>query len=114
MSAICGLWRRDGRPDAGAAVAGMQAALQSYGPDHAGHWEAEDGAFALGCRLMRLVPEDRHDRQPLADESGRFHLVADARIDNRDSLAVDLGIPAARLSSRCCQANANPSPVRPR
>ncbi len=77
----------------------MQAALQAYGPDRAGRWEAEDGAVALGCRLMQLVPEDRHDRQPLTDESGRFHLVADARIDNRDSLAADLGIPAARLST---------------
>lgn len=77
----------------------MRSALQHYGPDRDGAWQAEDGSVALGSRLFRLVPEDRHDQQPLADASGRFHLVADARIDNRFELASELGVPAARLAS---------------
>ncbi|WP_017672017.1 asparagine synthetase B [Blastomonas sp. AAP53] len=77
----------------------MQAALAMYGRDRSARWEGEDGSVAIACQLMRLVPEDRFDRQPLADETGRFHLVADARIDNRTELAADLAIAPERLQS---------------
>lgn len=77
----------------------MQAALAMYGRDRAGRWESDDGSVAFACQFMRLVPEDRFDRQPLVDETGRYHLVADARIDNRAELAAELAIPAERLQS---------------
>lgn len=99
MTAICGLWLERGHFDAPQDVAAMQAALAIYGRDRAGRWASDDGAVAIACQLMRLVPEDRFDRQPLADESGRFHLVADARIDNRNELAADLAISPERLRS---------------
>lgn len=89
MTAICGVWHRDGRPDAGDQVARMRRALAPYGTDRSAAWD--DGAVALGIGLARLLPEDRFDRQPLAAHD-RFHLVADLRLDNRVELAEALGL----------------------
>lgn len=41
------------------------------------------------------MPEDVFDRQPLTSDDGRFVLVADLRIDNRDELISDLGLGSA-------------------
>jgi len=38
MSAIAGLWRLDGRPDAGEGCARMLAAQAIYGPHHSAQW----------------------------------------------------------------------------
>ncbi|MEG3180504.1 asparagine synthetase B family protein [Sphingomonas sp. LT1P40] len=97
MSAICGVWQRDGQPDARAVVARMQRALMPYGIDREGAWDG--GEIALGARLTRRLPEDRHDRQPLSGASGRYAMVADLRLDNRPELAESLGIAAERLKS---------------
>lgn len=97
MTGICGLWRFDGRPDAGEACARMARALRIYGPDRSGL--RDDGPIALACRLARLLPEDRHDRQPLASADGRFVLVADVRLDNRPELARALGLAAERVAA---------------
>jgi asparagine synthase (glutamine-hydrolysing) len=42
-----------------------------------------------------LLPEDAFDRQPLTSDDGRFTLVADLRIDNRNELISDLALGAA-------------------
>jgi len=99
MSAIAGLWRLDGRPDAGQACTRMLAAQQAYGPDASDYWD--DGSLALGRALFRLLPEDVHDRQPLIGAGGDIVLVADVRLDNRDDLAVALGLPAHEASLLC-------------
>ncbi|WP_127089103.1 asparagine synthetase B family protein [Aquabacter cavernae] len=93
MSAICGLARWDRRPDAAADCAAMQRALASYGADRVAAWDGGD--VALGIGLARLLPEDRHDCQPLSGGAGRWRLVADMRLDNRPELAARLGIDAA-------------------
>src|SRR5271166_1381672 len=99
MTALAGLWRFDGRPDAAEGCARMLASQQLYGPDALGQWS--DADVALGRRLMRILPEDKFDRQPLVGGNGRFVLVADLRLDNRDELSKALQIPAERARSLC-------------
>jgi asparagine synthase (glutamine-hydrolysing) len=98
LTAIAGLWRLDGRPDAAEGCARMLAALAMYGRDRGDAWNGGD--IALGRRLQRVLPEDRFDRQPLEGASGAV-LVADVRIDNRAELAASLAIAPARLSLLC-------------
>lgn len=90
MTAICGLWNRDGMPGAAENVARMRRALAVYGAFRSGGWD--DGPVALGIQLAQLLPEDRFDRQPLSGGGGRYHLVGDVRLDNRPELAEALGL----------------------
>lgn len=89
MSAIVGYWAgSDARPPEPACRT-MLATLSAYGP-HAQDVGRYDGV-ALGRALYRQLPEDLHDRQPLAGAGGRLALVADVRLDNRDELLAALG-----------------------
>jgi asparagine synthase (glutamine-hydrolysing) len=90
MSAIAGVWFFDGRPDALHACERMQQALLPYGPDRLGVWSGGD--IALASCLMRLLPEDRFDAQPMHVRGGRLIVVADARLYNRDELLHALDI----------------------
>jgi asparagine synthase (glutamine-hydrolysing) len=99
MSAIAGLWRFDGRLDAGESCARMLAAQAIYGPHDGAQWSS--GPVALGRRLTRLLPEDAGDRQPLVGAGGRHVVVADLRLDNRDELAAALAISAERARTLC-------------
>ena len=99
MTALAGLWRFDGRPDAGEGCARMLVVQELYGPHHGAQWS--DSAVALGRRLMRLLPEDAFDRQPLVGGEGRYILVADVRLDNRDELTETLRIPAPQARTLC-------------
>ena len=94
MTALAGLWHFDGRPDAAGGCARMLTSQEIYGPDHGAQWS--DNSIALGRRLMRVLPEDAFDRQPLIGGGGRHVLVADVRLDNRDELTEGLGIPEAQ------------------
>ncbi|HEY1751447.1 MAG TPA: asparagine synthase-related protein [Caulobacteraceae bacterium] len=96
MSAIAGLWRLDGRPDAAEGCARMLDALAIYGRDGARAWDGGD--VALGRRLTRVLPEDALDRQPLIGARGLV-LVADVRVDNRAELGAALGVAPARLAA---------------
>lgn len=93
MTALAGLWHFDGRPDADDGCARMLAAQELYGPHAVAKWS--DGGVALGRRLMRMLPEDAYDRQPLIGGGGRYVLIADIRLDNRDELIGLLQIPVA-------------------
>lgn len=88
MSAIAGLWRFDNRADPATDCARMLAAQKIYGPHDGRQWS--DGSIALGRRLFRTLPEDTYDHQPLESRDGRFTLVADVRLDNRDELTAEL------------------------
>jgi asparagine synthase (glutamine-hydrolysing) len=95
MSAITGMidWR--GGP-AGPAVRAALSALQQHGRDGEGIWDGGDAA--LGWRQTILQAQDYADRQPLTGGGGRFKLVFDGRLDNREELAglLALGPEAAR------------------
>ena len=47
------------------------------------------------------MPEDAFDRQPLIGGEGRYVLVADVRLDNRDELTEALRIPAPQARTLC-------------
>src|SRR3974377_552601 len=95
MTALAGLWRFDGQPDADEGCARMLAAQRVYGPHHGAHWS--HGDVALGRQLTRVLPEDEFDRQPLIGTGGRYVLVADVRLDNRDELIEAFQIPMPQL-----------------
>src|SRR5690348_1439787 len=94
MTAIAGVWSFDGRSDSEDRCERMLVAQRIYGTGDAACWS--DGQVALGRRLTPLLPEDKFDSQPLVGGDGRYILVADIRLDNREELAKDLGIPDAR------------------
>jgi asparagine synthase (glutamine-hydrolysing) len=94
MTAICGLWNRDGR-DAAEDCARMRRALKIYGPHRDGQWG--DGPVCFGIQHFHTVPEDRFDRQPLVGGGGRFMLVCDVRLDNRPELVAELGWSTERV-----------------
>jgi asparagine synthase (glutamine-hydrolysing) len=102
MSGIVGVFRRDDAPIDPETMRRMLGALAAYGPDGSDFrvFRSDAGTAALGHLSMRMLPEDVYDRQPLSDASDRIHLVADARVDNRDELRRALGIDrqdAARM-----------------
>ena len=99
MTALAGLWRFDGRPDAAEGCARVLASQQLYGPHATTQWTTGDVAF--GRRLMRVLPEDVFDRQPLIGGGGRYVLVADIRLDNRNELTEALQIPPAQGRDLC-------------
>ncbi len=95
MSALAGRWNYDGKPDASELCGRMLAAQRIYGPHHVGRWA--DGDVAVGRGLFRILAEDEYDRQPLVGGGGRFVLVADVRLDNREELGGELGIDPAAM-----------------
>ncbi len=89
MSAIAGCWDfRQGR-DQRAHLTRVLAAMALYGAEPR---LVERPAIAFGFRGQPTLPEDRFDRQPLADEHGRYLCVADVRLDNRAETCAALGI----------------------
>lgn len=95
MTALAAWWGAG--EGAGERCARMVAAQAVYGPD--GQAIKTNGAVALGRCVSRLLPEDRHDHGPVTGADGRYMLVADARIDNRDELAAALGLSAAHAAT---------------
>jgi len=88
MTAIAGVWRFDGRPDAGSVCTRMLAAQKIYGIHDTSAWDG--GEIGLGRCLMRVLPEEAFDHQPLARDL--YVLIADVRLDNREELAKAIGV----------------------
>src|SRR4051812_38987305 len=93
MSAIFGIVRFDDGPVAQRDVERMGKTLAHRGPD--GRKVAVEGGAGLGHCLMRVNQEDWFEAQPIRD--GALIVVADARIDNREALAAEIGIGDAAL-----------------
>lgn len=90
MSAIAGLLRTDARPATVADLAPMVAACAGRGPD--GTRIAVVGPLALAHLAFVTTPEAAREHQPLRSSDGRYWLVADARVDNREALSHPLGL----------------------
>jgi asparagine synthase (glutamine-hydrolysing) len=88
VSAIFGLYYRDGRFATQEEFERMQAALAHRGPDGAGLVLA--GPAGLGHCVRWSTPESLGERQPVRSRDGVLLLTADARIDNRSELIAAL------------------------
>ncbi len=99
MSGIVGIYFRDSRTADPSHLKFMMKALGHRGPDDSHFWN--EGPAGLGHVMLWTTPESLHEKLPLADESSRMAITADARIDNRDDLIVALwgsGEPAKSIS----------------
>ncbi len=101
MSAIFGIFQRDGAPfDAGALHAARQA-LAHHARDGAALWPANDApgerSLGLGYAATWLTPESQNEVQPYYDAAAQLTIVADARLDARPALGQALGLAAAEL-----------------
>ena len=121
MTAIGGIISTDGSALPDDLAAALRRGLEVYGRDAWDEWRhgartggmtgvdvggASAGASGAGGAsgilsraLLRTLPEDVHDRQPLWHAPSGTALVFDGRIDNRDELARALDVPAADLAS---------------
>lgn len=95
MSGICGILRFDGGAVAASDLERLTHALAHRGPD--GRKSSIAGSVGLGHCLTRITREDAHDAQPLRDSETGIVLVADLRLDNRETLAAALNVGAAEL-----------------
>ena len=96
MTAIAGIIAQDPARLAPESLGGWRDALRQYGRDAWDEWRHPGGVLARA--LLRTLPEDVHDRQPLWHEPSGTALVFDGRIDNRDEIAAALGMPPAECA----------------
>jgi asparagine synthase (glutamine-hydrolysing) len=89
MSAIAGIWSFDGGVSVSSACQDMLQALSVYGRDDCAQFTGP--SVAMGRCLLRTLPEDSFDRQPLS-AGAVTSLVADVRLDNRVELGAELGL----------------------
>jgi len=96
VSAIAGLWFRDGRSAEPHWLDRMSSRLAHRGPDGASSWN--EGAVGFGARILQTNTTSG-DERPIASLSGDAIVVAaDARIDNREELLDRLGLPSDELA----------------
>jgi asparagine synthase (glutamine-hydrolysing) len=99
MSGFVLIFHRDGTPVDRVTLTGMITTLKHRGPDGQDVYCRQN--IALGHQHFWTTPEEVGERQPLWTDDGRFGLVFDGRLDNRDELLPALGLHgnAARRAS---------------
>ena len=90
MSAIFGIYNRDGKPVSPRLLREMSDSLAHRGGDGADVWH--QGSVGLGHRMLRTTPESFDEHLPGSYDGGDLVITADARIDNRDDLLKRLGL----------------------
>ena len=88
MSAITGIFMRNGKNVDPEIMKKMNDKLSHRGPDGSDIWC--EGPIGLGHQMLWTTPESLHEQLPY-EENGLV-IAADARIDNRDELSEKLGI----------------------
>lgn len=68
----------------------MNNRLSHRGPDGSSVWFA--GSIALGQQMLETTPESIHEKLPYYDSKSGLVITADARIDNRQELSVELDV----------------------
>ena len=90
MSAITGIFYRDGRIIPPEMIKKMNDRLSHRGPDGSKVWVK--GSVALGHQMLHTTPESLTEELPFEDPDSGLVITADARIDNRSDLAALLEI----------------------
>jgi asparagine synthase (glutamine-hydrolysing) len=90
MSAIAAILRFHGEPVREGEIERLVGAMKGRSPDGASIWR--EGCMALGHGMLHATPESLEEKQPLATTDGRFHLIWDGRLDNRDDLRHELSL----------------------
>ena len=90
MSAISGIFYRDGRTVKPELIKKMNNKLSHRGPDGSAIWH--NNQVALGHQMLFTTPESLHEKLPFHDEKAGLIITADARIDNRKELSEELDI----------------------
>lgn len=90
MSAIIGIFYRDGRKIDPEIIKKMNDKLSHRGPDGSAVWC--ECNVALGHQMLWTTPESLHEKLPFHDEKLGLVITADARIDNRKELSQKLDI----------------------
>lgn len=96
MTALAALFHRDGRSASRDTIDRMVRSLAIFGQD--GQRSATYGSAALGCAMRWVTPEDVGVPQPVPGGGGRYAMVFDGRIDNREDLAEALNLNAAAMA----------------
>jgi asparagine synthase (glutamine-hydrolysing) len=92
VSAIYGLVRLDGRTVEAGELDAMREPMAYWGPDGGGTWR--EGGAGFGQLVALRTPEDSYEDGPVRLANGAVVTPA-ARLDNRDELLRELGVPAA-------------------
>ena len=90
MSAITGIFYRNGRTIEPQIIKKMNDKLSHRGPDRSAVWV--EGTVALGHQMLWTTPESLHEKLPFYDEKSGLVITADARIDNRKELSEEMDI----------------------
>ncbi|GAC1652506.1 MAG: lasso peptide isopeptide bond-forming cyclase [Herpetosiphon sp.] len=90
MSAILGIYNRDGQTVEIADLDRMLALLSHRGSDGVSGRQLDH--VALGHCMQYTTSESFHERLPVLHKDGQILLTADARLDNRDDLIRRLGM----------------------
>ncbi|MDI6644199.1 MAG: lasso peptide isopeptide bond-forming cyclase [Methanobacteriaceae archaeon] len=90
MSAITGIFYRDGRKVDPELMKKMNNRLKHRGPDGSAVWC--EGPVGLGHQMLWTTPESLHEKLPFHDRKAGLVITADARIDNRKELAEKLDL----------------------
>jgi asparagine synthase (glutamine-hydrolysing) len=90
LSAISAYLATDARPDLAGRIAKQSAPLVPYGGDRQASWLSPDRRVALAIEQKFRTDEDYHDGQPTLRDG--VVVVADARLDDRETLTRRLGV----------------------
>ncbi|HOI41198.1 MAG TPA: lasso peptide isopeptide bond-forming cyclase, partial [Methanobacterium sp.] len=97
MSAITGIFRRDGQNVDPAEIKNMNDKLAHRGLDGSRTWC--EGSVAFGHQMLHTTQESLHEELPLDDDESGLVITADARIDNRQELSKELNIEDTEVIS---------------
>ena len=85
MSAITGIFYRDGRSVDSRMIKKINDRLAHRGPDGSSTWC--EGPVAFGHQMLFTTPESLHEELPFFDDDSGLVITADARVDNREKLS---------------------------